>query len=167
MLTVTVTIGEEPNPPTSGLTCIQNHYTKKGYRYPSVMVAYQAKEYSSPTYTLGLIFHSLLTTFLSMTVTWKPYLKIRISFHLPFVEFDQNMPDQLIRIARATSRAEARDGTKNEKGRMCLAEHFANSYTLQLLHNLTSFDQSLQPLNMSPIENSWVMQTRKSISWKT
>ena len=33
----------------------------------------------------------------------EPYLKISVSFHLPFVEFGQNTPDELIRVARAMS----------------------------------------------------------------
>ena len=38
-----------------------------------------------------------------MTVICEPYLKISVSFHLPFVEFGQNTPDELIRVARVMS----------------------------------------------------------------
>ena len=65
--------------------------------------AHQAKEYSSPAYSLGPISHSSLTAFLSMTVICEPYLKISVSFHLPFVEFGQNAPDELIRVPRPMS----------------------------------------------------------------
>ena len=67
------------------------------------MTAAEAKGDSSPAYSLGPISHSSLMAFLSMTVICEPYLKISVSFHLPFVEFGQNMPDELIRVARVMS----------------------------------------------------------------
>ena len=132
---------------TSSLTCIQSRYTKNGC--PSVTAA-EAKGDSSPAYTLNPIFHSLLAIFLSMTVTCEPFLKVSVSFHLSV----QNAPDELIRIAREMSHQQARDRTRSaEEGHTCPAVHLAHSYTLQLLRNLTSFDQPLQSLNMSPMEN--------------
>ena len=87
-----------------------------------------------------------------MTVTCEPYLKVSVSFHLSV----QNAPDELIRIARETSRqqATARDRTRSaEEGHTCPTEHLAHSYTLQLLRNLTSFDRPLQSLNTPLMEN--------------
>ena len=117
------------------------------------MTAAEAKGDSSPAYSLGPISHSPLTAFLSMTVICEPYLKISVSFHLPFVEFGQNAPDELIRVARAMSVNKLGMERERRDIRVPLSILPIVIYTLQLLRNLTSFDQSLWSLNMSPMAN--------------
>ena len=93
---------EELNAPTSGLTCIQSRYKKRlsvsicdgGSSGERIFIPRILTWPDFPFVVDGLLEHDR---------DMRAVLEDKLSFHLPFVEFGQNAPDELIRVPRPMS----------------------------------------------------------------